>query len=77
LKSSLCQQQNAFQRHCNEIKAEVHASYKVAKQSAKKGKPLTDAEFVKLCILATVEELCPEKIKLFQNVSLSAHTMTR
>jgi hypothetical protein len=35
----------------------------MAEQLAKKGKPFTDAEFVKLCILSTVEEICPEKIK--------------
>jgi hypothetical protein len=69
LKSYLCQQQNIFQQHCNETKAEIHVSYKVVKQLAKKGKPFTDAEFVELCILATVKELCPEKIKLFQDIS--------
>jgi hypothetical protein len=40
----------------------------VAVQLAKKEKPFTDAEFVQSYILATVEELCPEKIKLFQHI---------
>jgi hypothetical protein len=47
----------------------------VAKQLAKQRKPFTDAEFVKLYILATVEELCPEKIKPFKDISLSVHTV--
>jgi hypothetical protein len=62
---SLHQQQNVFQRHCIETKAGVRAIYKLDEQLAKKGIPFTDAEFVISCILATVEELCPEKIKLF------------
>jgi hypothetical protein len=37
----------------------------MVEQLAKKGKPSTDAEFIKLCILATVKELFPEKIKRF------------
>jgi hypothetical protein len=40
LKSSI------FQRHCNETKAGVRASYEVAEQQAKR-KTFTDAEFVK------------------------------
>jgi hypothetical protein len=76
LKSSLCEQLNILQRHCIEIKPWVHASYKVAEQLAKKGKRFADVEFVKLCILATVEYLCVEKIKLFQDYSLSACTVT-
>jgi hypothetical protein len=35
LKSSLCQQQNAFQRHCNENKSGICASYRVVKQLVK------------------------------------------
>jgi hypothetical protein len=43
----------------------------VTEQLYKKEKPFTDAEFIKLCVMANAEELCPEKIKLFQ-ASLSA-----
>jgi hypothetical protein len=55
-----------FQRHCNETKGGVCASYRVAERLAKKGKPFTDAEFIKSCISATVEELCPERTLVFQ-----------
>jgi hypothetical protein len=46
----------------------------VAEQLAKKGKPFTYAEFVISCILATAEELCPEKIKLVQDSAYSYAT---
>jgi hypothetical protein len=50
-------------RHCIDTKAGAYASYIVAEHLAKKGKPFTVAEFVKSCILVTVKELCPERIK--------------
>ena len=40
-------------------------------------KPFTDGDFVKDCLMAVVEVICPEKKKLFFNVSLSATTVTR
>ena len=40
-------------------------------------KPFTDGDFVKDCLMAVVEVICPEKKKLFSNVSLSARTITR
>jgi hypothetical protein len=49
----------------------------VAGQLAENGKLFTDAGFVKSCILATSEEVCHEKIKLFQGISLSVHTVTQ
>jgi hypothetical protein len=78
LKYYLCQQQHLFQRHCNETKPGVRAGYKVVEQLAKKGKPFTHAEFVKSYIIATVQQLCREKMKLFQDIiRLSARTVTR
>jgi hypothetical protein len=52
LTSSLRQQQNVFQRHCKEIKAEVRAEWS---NSYPKKESL-----VKSNISATVEELCPQ-----------------
>ncbi|KOX68953.1 General transcription factor II-I repeat domain-containing protein 2 [Melipona quadrifasciata] len=44
---------------------------------ATKGKPFTDGELIKLCLLVAAEEMCPEKMDLFRSVSLSARTTVR
>jgi hypothetical protein len=67
--------QNIFERQRNETRAEDHVSYKVTKHSTKRGKSFTDAEFVKSCILPTVEEFCPEKVELLQDISHSVNIM--
>ncbi|XP_076810261.1 general transcription factor II-I repeat domain-containing protein 2A-like [Clavelina lepadiformis] len=53
------------------------ASYEVAKVIAKNMKPFTDGDYVKDCLMAVVKVICPEKKKLFSDVSLSARTVTR
>ena len=42
-------------------------------------KPFTEGDFVKDCLKVVVEVICPEKKKIFFNVtpSLSARTVTR
>jgi hypothetical protein len=49
---------SVFQIHCSGTKAGVRDRYTATEQLAERGKPFKDAEFVKSCILATVEELC-------------------
>ena len=51
------------------------ASYHVAYLAATK--PFSEGEFVKDCMLAVADEVCPEKKSLFESVSLSATTLTR
>ncbi|XP_064107212.1 general transcription factor II-I repeat domain-containing protein 2-like [Macrobrachium nipponense] len=52
-------------------------SLKKSVSAQQKGKPPIDGEFVKECMIKTVKEICPEKLSLFQNVSLSASTVTK
>ncbi|KAK2833783.1 hypothetical protein Q5P01_017672 [Channa striata] len=42
---------------------------------AKAGKPFTEGEFVKKCILQAASIVCPEKKGQFNNISLSANTV--
>ena len=42
---------------------------------ATKLKPQADGEFVKECFVAVAELLAPDKVKLFQSVSLSRRTV--
>ncbi|XP_055490979.1 general transcription factor II-I repeat domain-containing protein 2A-like [Leucoraja erinacea] len=53
------------------------ASYAVSKLIAENMKPVTDGDFVKECLMAVVEILCPEKKVSFSNVNLSARTVAR
>lgn len=53
------------------------ASYKVAYALAKKGKPFTDGELIKDCLMEVVAELCPEKMNLFKQISLAPNTIAR
>lgn len=77
MKGGLAAQQNVFLRQTQVNQAAVRASYKVAHLLATHGKPFTDGDFVKECMLAVAEEVCPDKKDVFNAVSLSAPTMTR
>ena len=52
-------------------------SYEVAYVLTKCGKPFTDGGIVKNCLLEVAEELCSEKSKLFQNLTLGANIVAR
>ena len=77
LKSNLKQQSSMFARKNTENENNTIASYQVARLIAEDMKPFVDGEFVKKCMLAVVDVVCPEKAQLFRNISLSARTVTR
>lgn len=77
LKSGLLAQQTTFVRQAQLNQASVRASFRVAQLIASCGKPFTEGEFVKKCLNAVVEEVCPEKKDVLNAVSLSASTITR
>ena len=39
--------------------------------------PFTDGEFEKECLITVVGTVCPKKKQFFENISLSAHSVTR
>ncbi|XP_032881422.1 general transcription factor II-I repeat domain-containing protein 2A-like [Amblyraja radiata] len=53
------------------------ASYAVSKLIAENMKPFNDGDFVKECLMAVVDILCPEIKISFSNVSLSERTVAR
>lgn len=77
LKKSLQAQQNIFKKCSEESSSLVKAGLQISKLIAEHNKPFTDGEFIKNCILAAVNEICPDKIKNFQDISLSARTVVR
>ncbi|PVD27787.1 hypothetical protein C0Q70_12960 [Pomacea canaliculata] len=66
-----------FSKKRQENEAAVSASYRVAHILSREVKPFSDGECVKKCLLAVVEELCPEKKNAFEAVSLSRTTIAR
>jgi hypothetical protein len=77
LKKNLAAQQNIFKKVLRQTDAAMRASYEVAVAIAKQGKPFTDGEFVKSCMMKVVEHICPEKKEQFGTISLSKQTVTR
>ena len=77
LKKEMAAQQFMFKKSNQEAQASTHASYVVAYEIAKRGKPFVEGEFVKDCMLKVAEIVCPDKQPAFQNVSLSRMTITR
>ena len=75
--SNLEKQQSIFKKQNVETENNTKASYVASSLIAKKMKPFTDGEFVKECLMNVVEIVCPEKRTLFENISLSARTVTR
>ncbi|XP_074045122.1 LYR motif-containing protein 9 isoform X1 [Macrotis lagotis] len=54
----------------------IQTSYVVSELIAKKLRPHVEGEFVKECLVAAAELLAPEKVRLFQSVSLSRRTVS-
>ncbi|GFR09923.1 general transcription factor II-I repeat domain-containing protein 2 [Trichonephila clavata] len=77
MKRRLKSQQSSFTKLKTEQEAATRASFRVALEIAKRGKPFTDGEMIKECIIAVAEEMCPEKVNLLKTVSMSANTVAR
>ncbi|GFQ99430.1 general transcription factor II-I repeat domain-containing protein 2 [Trichonephila clavata] len=77
MKRGLKSQQSSFTKLKTEQEAATRASFRVALEIAKRGKPFTDGKMIKECIIAVAEEMCPEKVNLLKTVSMSANTVAR
>ena len=77
LKNGLASQQNTFVKMSQLNKSYVRASFLVSKLIASTGRPFSEGEFVKQCLITVAGELIPEKVDAFNSVSLSASTITQ
>ena len=77
LKSQLQRQQDSFQKQNIENEANMKVSYIISEKIALKSKPFTDGQFIKECMEAAAEVLCPSQKQLFSKVSLSGVTVAR
>ena len=60
----------------SQTEAAVKASFIVAEEIAKSGRPFTEGEFLKRCMMKVCDVLCSDKKQIFANVSLSRNTVT-
>ena len=77
MKRGLETQRNLFTRKFSENESVTHTSYKIVHKMAERGKPFTDGNFIKECIMEAANDLCPEKADLFGSISLSASSVVR
>nr|CAI5838497.1 unnamed protein product [Callosobruchus analis] len=77
VKRGLKSQQTSFTKLKTDQEAAIRASFRVAFEIVKRGKPYTDGEMIKECIIVVAEEMCPEKVNLLKTASMSANTVAR
>ncbi|XP_060881678.1 general transcription factor II-I repeat domain-containing protein 2B-like [Metopolophium dirhodum] len=70
-------QSSGLKKYHKDSEASVKASYIIAQKIAAKSKPFTDGEFIKECMEAASEILCPAQKQLFSKLSLSGVTVAR
>uniref|UniRef100_A0A3Q3GGS2 SPIN-DOC-like zinc-finger domain-containing protein n=1 Tax=Kryptolebias marmoratus TaxID=37003 RepID=A0A3Q3GGS2_KRYMA len=75
LKGRLQLQQNLFTKATAKNDAAVKASFIVAEEIARASKSFSEGEFLKQCMVKVCEQVCPDKVQTFQNVSLSRNTI--
>lgn len=74
-KAALGKQQSLFTNVKRDNEAVVKASYVIAELIAKNSKCFSESEFVKECLVKTAEVVCPDKVQIFKNISLSRNTV--
>ena len=77
LMKELKEQQTIFVKKRDDTDNIIRASYIVSEKIAKHSKNYSDGEFVKECLQAVVDILCPGRKKEIDNISLSRRTVTR
>lgn len=77
LMKGLNEQQAIFVKKRDDTDNIIRASYIVSEKIATHSKNYSDGEFVKECLQAVVDILCPGRKKEIDNISLSRRTVTR
>ena len=77
LKNKLFEQQDLLKRGNTETENAAIASYEVSLLLAKNCKPFSDGEIIKESLEIVFRNICPEKLKILNNISPSRQTITR
>ncbi|XP_071251756.1 general transcription factor II-I repeat domain-containing protein 2B-like [Salvelinus alpinus] len=75
LKGKLRSQQSLFMKSTAKNEAAVKASFIVAEEIAHASKSFSEGAFLKQCMLKVCEQVCPDQLQTFKNVSLSRNTI--
>lgn len=75
LKLGYSNARKTFTKANDDSESATRASFRISQEIAKASKPFTDGELIKKCILIAVEEVCPDKKKLIEYISLSRNTV--
>nr|XP_040025001.1 general transcription factor II-I repeat domain-containing protein 2-like [Gasterosteus aculeatus aculeatus] len=75
LKGKLQSQQSLFVKSTAKNEAAVKASFIVAEEIAHASKSFSEGAFLKQCMLKVSEQVCPDQLQTFKNVSLSRNTI--
>ena len=77
MKLNLQGQRSLFVKKLTENASITRTSYKIVQKIVERGKPFTDGNYIKECLMETVNELCPKNSILFASISLSASSVAR
>ncbi|XP_005817565.2 general transcription factor II-I repeat domain-containing protein 2-like [Xiphophorus maculatus] len=77
LLAKLQKQQGFFTKLHTSRDAATKTSFVIAHKIAKTGKPFSEGEFIKECLVDSAALICPEKKEEFEKVPLSRRTVTR
>ena len=66
MKCSLQCQQNLFTQQFTEIESVTCTTYKIVQKIIEQEKTFTDGSYIKECIMAAANNLCPQKANFLQ-----------
>ena len=66
-----------FVKRFTENESITLTSYIIVQKIIERGKPFTDDNYIKECLMEAVNDLCPKNSNLFANISLSASSVVR
>ena len=77
MKKSLTTEQSIFTKVDKSLKAVTTASYAIGHIIAKRMKPFRDGEYIKECLTLFMDNCCPDKKDIVQQLSLSDTSIMR
>ena len=77
LKQNMIGQQSFFKAARQSSEAATKVSFLISEAIAKRGKPLSDGDFVKDCLDIFTSVVCPDKKSMVEKTSLSSQTVAR
>ena len=77
MKRNLQGQRSLFVKKFTKNASITRTSYKIVQKIIGRGKPFTDGNYIKECLIEAVNDLCRKNSNLFASISLSASSVMR